>query len=126
MNEVQAWTYLVTLAIPIVSAMVNRPSWSATTKRWVMIGVAVVVSVVMLWLQGEFDDLVISNMFAHIVAVVGMAQIWYSALAAVPIAKRALDKLEVFTTKGVDPAKAVAQTRAVKDEALAEFQRNVA
>lgn len=124
MNEIQAWTYLVTLAIPFVAAVVNRPSWSASVKRWVMIGVSVVISVVVLLLQGEFSDLGFNNVFAHIVSVVGLTQIWYSALAAVPIAKRALDKLEVSTSR-TSPTEAIAQTRAVKDDAVAEFQRNV-
>lgn len=93
-DQVQAWTYLVTLAIPFVAALVNRPEWSSQTKRWVTIAVATVFGVVTMWLQAEFTDLTTENALQHVVLIVGATQIWYSAIQAVPFAKSALTKLE--------------------------------
>ena len=125
MTEVEAWVYLVTIGLPFLVAVINRPSFSATLRRWIQIGVTVVVAVVLLWLQGDFVTLVGGNVLQHVVTVVGLAQVWYTAISAIPVGKKALDKVEVATTPHTDPTLAAAQVRVVKQEAAADFRANV-
>ena len=94
MSNIQAWQWIVAFATPYIIALVNRPTWSASTKRLVMIGVAVVIAFVTHLLSGGFDGMTWGNLLVYLVAFIGVVQAAYALLKITPGAKESLDATE--------------------------------
>jgi uncharacterized membrane protein len=125
MTNLQAWLTLVALVSPFVVALINRPTWSRTTKRFVMLGVSVLIAFVTGWLQGSFDEFSLSSVFVYLLSFVGAVQAVYAALEALPPTNKILDKAEMAFTKKSLPQ--VVQAKAdVNTAAVEEFKDNVA
>jgi uncharacterized membrane protein len=125
MTNLQAWLTLVALVSPFIVALINRPTWSRTTKRFVMLGVSVLIAFVTGWLQGSFDEFSLSSVFVYLLSFVGAVQAVYAALEALPPTNKILDKAEMAFTKKSLPQ--VVQAKAdVNTAAVEEFKDNVA
>lgn len=124
-TQVDAWVYLATLAVPFIVAVINRPSFSPALKRGIQIGTAVVIAGVLMWLRGDLDDLGSGNFLQKVVVLVGLAQVWYAALAAIPATRRFLNRIEVKTTPKVDATLGAQQQEAVKAKAAETFTQDV-
>jgi hypothetical protein len=125
MTNLQAWLTLVALVSPFIVALINRPTWTRTTKRFVMLGVSVVIAFVTGWLQGSFDEFSFSSIFVYLLSFVGAVQAVYAALEALPPTNKILDKAEMAFTKKSLPQ--VVQAKAdVNTAAVEEFKDNVA
>lgn len=124
LSNIDAWQYLVAFFTPYLVALINRPSWSSDVKRWVMLGVAVVVALVTAALEGSFRNFNIGSILQYLVLMTGATQVAYTALRAIPVTKATLDKTEVVAT-GTPPQQAVRAKATVKDNEVADFEKNV-
>lgn len=94
-----SWSYLLTLIVPFVVGLINRPDWSANTKRGVMLAVSVVFAVFIMWTDGVFaSGFDTPQVLAYLTAVVGASQVWFALLKAVPSGAKALDAAEQALT----------------------------
>lgn len=98
MSNIEAWQYLVALATPYLIALLNRPTWSATVKRWAMIAVAVVVAFVTQLLSGGFAGIGWGNLLVYLVAFIGVVQAAYTLLKSTPATAVTLDATEQALT----------------------------
>lgn len=90
-----SWSYLLTLAIPFVVGIINRPGWSSNLKRGIMLVVSVAFAVFIMWTDGVFKSGFDSaQVLLYLTAVVGSAQVWYAALKATTPGSAALDASE--------------------------------
>lgn len=100
------WPYLLTLLVPFVVALINRPGWSSNVKRGVQVAVSVAFTVIVMALNGEFaSGVTMASLATYAVAIVGGAQIWYGVLKATRPGAEALDAAErSLTGPGKSPA----------------------
>jgi hypothetical protein len=130
MNSIDAWQWLLTFVGPFVLAVVNKPGMSATLKRWIMVGYAVVAGVgseiVKDLVNNGHITLTWDTLLPRIVVIVGAVTVWYNTLKQVPVSRQALNKIEVATAKDTSPQTAVALESKANAAAEAEFRKDVA
>lgn len=123
MSNLDALTLLFTFVTPYVVAFVNRPHWTRTTKRLIMVGVAVVMGALNALVRGDFNNWDWGNFLPYLVTFVGAVQIIYAGLEAFRPTQKSLDKAEMTFTK-VTPITAARQKAMVNDIAVEEFKEN--
>lgn len=104
---------IVGFLVPFVVSLINRPSMKSSTRRWVSVGVSVVLAVIALLAVGGFTDVTVDSPQQIIVValgVLGVAQFVYTALqSSMP---RVLPAVEVATSphdSKIEPAPAEKQ-----------------
>ena len=82
MSTVQAWAVLLGLITPFLVAFVARPTWSPSQKRYLSVGVAVIVGAINLFVQGLLSNFSweFGSVVNNIVLVLGASQAAYSLL----------------------------------------------
>lgn len=125
MSNIAAWQFLVTFFSPYLIALVNRPGWSSDRRRFVMIGIAVVIALGTAAINGQFDNFQWTEMLKYLVLMVGATQASYTALNAISFTKKTLDKAEA-SAAGVTPRQAVMAKSEAKADAVQEFKENIA
>jgi len=125
MNNVDVWQWVVAFLTPYVVSLVNRPTWSRTTKRLVMIGVSIVVALVTMFFEGDFSDWHWAQATVFLAAFVGVVQAAYAAFEAAGPTNWLLDQTEMMLTKITVP-QAVQAKAQVNTAAEEEFKENVA
>lgn len=121
---VDGWMALVAAVTPFLIALINRPQWSRTVKRGIMLLVAVVVAGVAAWLRGDLNGLTWESGLIYLSTFIGAVHVAYTALEAFKPTQAALDKTEMALVKQA-PAEVVAAKEQVNSEAEAEFAQNV-
>lgn len=90
---------IVGFLVPFVVSLINRPNMKSSTRRWVSVGVSVLLALVALMAVGGFTDMRVDSpqqVVIVILGVLGVAQFVYSALqTTVP---RVLPTIEVKTS----------------------------
>ena len=124
MDNVTALAAILAIVTPYIVAIINRPGWSPTAKRLVMIGVSVVFALATAWAKGDFNNWDWGNILPYVVTFIGAVQLIYSGLQAVPPVKKALDKAEVLGSN-VTPLEAARAKAKVSQEQVTEYQRNI-
>ena len=79
----------------LVAALINRPTWSSEKRRWVTIGVSLLLALVALGAVGALDGIQIvsvQQVLTILLGVVGVAQAAYTAL------QKPIHKLEIAST----------------------------
>lgn len=98
MSSVTAWSVLLGIITPFLVAIVNNPRWSANTKRYVSMGIAVLVGMMNLIVNNaltNWSDFSLNGVLVNLVLVIGAAQTAY-ALLWKPTG--AADKVEAATS----------------------------
>lgn len=84
MNTAESWAVLLGLATPLIVSAVSNPRLSSQARRFLAIGIAVVVGVVNLAVQGAFETLAggltWETALSTLVLVVGASQAAYALL----------------------------------------------
>jgi dsRNA-specific ribonuclease len=125
MNNIDLWQWVVAFLTPYVVSLVNRPTWSRTTKRLVMIGVSIVVALITEFLEGNFNDFSWAQLTVFLAAFVGVVQAAYAAFEAAGPTNWLLDQTEMMLTKITVP-QALQAKKQVNTAAESEFKENVA
>jgi uncharacterized membrane protein YqaE (UPF0057 family) len=124
MNNIDAWQWVVALLTPYIVSFVNRPTWSRTTKRIVMIVVSIVVALVTAFLEGDFNDFNWQSVLLYLGAFIGVVQAAYTAFEAAGPTNWLLDKTEMMLTKTSLP-QAVQAKENLNSAAITDFKVNV-
>lgn len=124
-SNVDAWEYVLAALIPFIIQFINRPSFSPAKKRFVMVGVTIVIAVVTTWLQGNLLPLNLETLGTRIVTLVGAVQVAYTLLTQASPTRTLLNWLEVATTPRTSPAVAVQQKQAVSQEQMIVYAGDV-
>lgn len=125
MSNVDVWQWIVAILTPYIVSLVNRPTWSRTTKRLVMVGVSILVAFGTAWVEGDFADWNWSQFSVFLAAFVGIVQVAYSAFEAAGPTNWLLDQTEMMLTKVTTP-QAVQAKEATNSQAVEEFKDNLA
>lgn len=75
MNQVDAWALIVGAVTPFLVAVINQPGWSALVRRAVAVGVALILGVVTVAVQGGLS---LSGGLVTVAAVLGASQAAYA------------------------------------------------
>jgi hypothetical protein len=124
MSNLDALAFIFAFVTPYVIALVNRPKWTRTTKRLVMIGVAVVMAFLNALVRGDFANWNWDGFLPYLVAFIGAVQVLYAGLEAIKPTQKLLDKAEMVFTP-VSSIEAARQKRMVNEVAVEEFKQNV-
>lgn len=124
MNTLEAWQYLVAVAAPFLIAVLNRPWFTATRKRIVMVVASVVIALITMLIDGSLLPLNPERAFPVLVLFVGAVQVAYTMLTSIPVTRSALNKTEVATSPG-STVDAVQQKQAASQEQVVTYATDV-
>lgn len=122
MDNVQALAAILVIITPYIVGLINRPGWSPTYKRLVMIGVSVIFAGLTAWARGDFANWDWGQALVYLVGFIGAVQLVYTGLQAVPATKKTLDKTEAA---GVGSLQAAREKAKASQEQVIEYQRNI-
>lgn len=89
-NEIATIGIIIGALSPFLTAIVQQGNWPANVRRWVSIGVALVLGIGTVIAGGDFD---LTNWVVTLTMVIGAAQVSYAAL------KPVTDRVEDATTQ---------------------------
>ena len=95
-----AWIVVLAAVALFVQAVVNQPRWSSTVKRWVTVGIAVVLGTLYMVATGAITELptevseTLTYWFIVVAGIIAVGQAVYNFL------KPYLEKVEQATARG--------------------------
>ncbi|MDQ7991207.1 MAG: hypothetical protein AAGC63_00295 [Propionicimonas sp.] len=93
----QAWPLLLPFVALLLQAVVNQPSWTAKTKRWIAVGMATLMGVVYLVASGLIAEVPVAAQQVVVRFVIVVVAVLLAAQAVYSFLKPVLDKIEVKT-----------------------------
>ena len=92
-----AWPLLLPFLALFVQAVINQPSWSAKAKRWVAVGVSVLMGVVYLIATGQISEIPVAAQAVVVRFVVVTVSVLVVAQAVYRFFKPVLEPIEEKT-----------------------------